>query len=85
MARGNNPGKDFDDQWNDSARRGQERARRGEGPWEADKYLERINAKPVQGPKHAGEPKGCSDKAIALLAVLGGLAWALQEIVQRVA
>lgn len=85
MARKDDPSKGFDSQWNESKRIGGERASRGEGPWAQDKYLERINAKPVQGPKHAGEPKGCSDKTVALLAVLGGLAWAIQEIVQRVA
>ncbi len=39
MARGNDPGRDFDNQYNDSRRKGQERAARGEGPWAQDKYL----------------------------------------------
>ena len=41
MARGNDPGKDFDDQWNDSFREAQKKAQRGEGPWAEDKYLAR--------------------------------------------
>lgn len=82
MARGNDPGKDFDDQFNASRRKGQEKAARGESHWAQDKYLERLNAqKPAH---HAGEPKGCSDKAAALLVTLGGLGYLLGEAVSRV-
>lgn len=83
MARGNDPGKDFDDQYNQSRRKGQEKAARGESHWSQDKYLERLNNQSAGPAHHAGESKGCSDKTVSILALLGGLAWAIQEIVQR--
>jgi len=80
MARGNDPGKDFDRQWEESSRRGREKASRGEGPWAEDKYLERINAKPRPA-HHAGDPKGCADKTVLLLALLGGVLWVADQLV----
>lgn len=81
MARGNDPGKDFNDQWSESRRRGQEKAARGEGPWAEDKYLERINAKP-RPVHHAAGSDSC---LVSGLAFLGALAWVLSEIVSRIA
>jgi hypothetical protein len=85
MARGNNPGKDFDDQWNDSRRRGQEKARRGESHWSQDKYLERNNERLGSGPAHHAGQKSCGEKTIVLMAFLSGLGWAISETVSRVA
>lgn len=82
MARGSDPGRDFNDQWNESRRRGQEKAARGEGAWAEDKYLERINAKPRPA-HHASEPKGCGEKTVMLLALLSGFGWAFSEVVSR--
>lgn len=70
-------GKDFDDQFNASKRRGQYKASRGEGAWSDDKYLERLNARLGKPPVHhaSGESKSCADKTVALLAILGALAF----------
>lgn len=78
MARGSDPGKDFDKQWNDSYRAGQGKASRGESHWAEDKYLERLNAKPRPA-HHAKDGDSCLISGIALL---GGLAWALSELVR---
>lgn len=84
MARGNDPGKDFDDQYYSSKRRGQEKARRGESHWAQDKYLERMKNQ-SQGPAHhAGERKSCGEKTVVLMAFLGGLGWAFAETVRYV-
>lgn len=83
MARGNDRGKDFDDQFNESRRRGQEKAARGESHWAQDKYLERINQQSRGPAHHAGESKGCSDKTVILLALLGGAGWVFTEVVGR--
>jgi hypothetical protein len=85
MARGNDPGKDFDDQYRESKRRGRDRASRGEGAWADDKYLERVNAR-LSGPpaRHRGEPsKSCLDKTVMLLALLTGILWAVSYTVQH--
>ena len=84
MARGNDPGKDFDDQWNDSFREAQKKAQRGEGPWAEDKYLARRQEQSGPPAHHAGQSKGCADKAVLLLAFLSGWAWALTEIARQV-
>lgn len=76
--RGNDPGKDFDDQHDNSSRRAQARKARGEGAWYYDKKLER---EPVaRRRKHAAS----SDNCAVPVALLGGLAWAATEIVKRV-
>jgi hypothetical protein len=86
MARGSNPGDDFDNQWNESRRRGQEKAARGESHWADDKYLERNNERLGSGPAHhGGENKSCGEKTVVLMAFLGGFAWAISETVSRVA
>jgi hypothetical protein len=86
MARGNDPGKDFDDQWKSSRRRGQEKAARGESHWADDAYLRRNNERLGSGPAHhGGGSKSCADKTVLLLATLSGIAWALSEVVSRVA
>lgn len=86
MARGSNPGKDFDDQWNESRRRGQDKASRGESYWAQDKYLERNNERLGSGPAHhAGERKSCGEKTVVLMAFLSGLGWAISETVSRIA
>lgn len=79
MTRGSDPGKDFDNQYNASNRRGREKAARGESHWADDKYLERINA---ERGKHAGEPKGCSDKAAALVAIGLAAGWGITEVIR---
>jgi hypothetical protein len=65
MTRGNDPGKDFNDQFNESFRRGREKADRGEGPWAEDKYLERVNRR-LSGPP-ANHRKGSGGCALAFL------------------
>jgi hypothetical protein len=86
VARGNGPGKDFDDQWNESRRRAQEKARRGESHWAHDKYLERESERLGSSPAgHRGEPKGCADKTVMLLALIAGALWLLGEFASRVA
>lgn len=85
MARGGDRGKDFNDQWNDSRRRGQEKARRGESHWAEDKYLERNNKRLGSGPAHhAGKRDSCVEKTVVLMAFLGGLAWTFTETVQYI-
>lgn len=85
MARGSDPGKDFDDQYHDSRRRGQEKARRGESHWAQDKYLERNNERLGRQAAHHAENKSCGEKTLILLGFLGGLAWFLSETVSRIA
>lgn len=83
MARGNDPGRDFDRQFGQNKARGDAKAARGEGPWAQDKYL-RDGA----GTGSGGGDKdnsGCGDKTVVLLAALGGIAWAVSEFVQKVA
>lgn len=83
MARGSDPGKDFDQQWDKSRKAGQEKAARGESHWATDKYLERINAeRSHERGRHAGEPKGCSDKAAALVAIGLGIGYAVTEVIR---
>lgn len=72
------PGWSFDNQWEESKRRGQEKAARGEGAWAEDKYLQRLNAKPRPA-HHAGG----SDSCVVFLAFLGAVAWILAEAVGR--
>lgn len=68
MARGNDPGRDFDNQWNESRRRGVARAAAGEGPWRDDKYLERENTR-LSGPaaRHAKKKDESCGKAVAFI------------------
>ena len=80
MKRPEGPGKDFDDMWNESRRRGHEKASRGEGAYSTDKYLERVNAQPR--PAHHAKPN--SDSCVVPLALLGGLAWAIAEAAGRI-
>jgi hypothetical protein len=89
MARGNDLGRDFDDQYNHSKRLGQARAARGEGPWAADKALADLRSTtghtPQPGeaghqPKHA---KPNSDSCVTALGILGGLGWALTEAIRH--
>ncbi|HKZ21186.1 MAG TPA: hypothetical protein VJQ57_13880 [Acidimicrobiia bacterium] len=85
MTRLPGPGRDFDDQWNESRRKGQERAARGEGPWAADAKLEALRQSydasgGDSGPKHA---KPSSDSCVTALGVLGGLAWAITETIRH--
>lgn len=85
MARGKNPGDDFDNQYNANRRKGQERAARGEGPWANDKYLRDLRsggAGPAVPPQ--GSNGGCGKDAAILLGSLGGLIWFLGETAGRV-
>ena len=79
MARGNDPGKDFDDQYRRSKFRGDENARLGRGAWADDKKI-RDGGELRQPP---ASNDGCADKAAVLLTLLGGLAWGASETVQR--
>ena len=81
MARLSGPGRDFDDQYNESRRQGEAKAARGESHWAADAALKkiRITEQPDQsGPKHAKS----SDSCIVALASLGGLGWAISEAIR---
>lgn len=82
MARGNDPGKDFDDQYNKNRREGQRRAARGEGPYAADKYLRDLNNRPMNQPPQRSE--GCADKTVALLILLTSFGWIIAEGVSRI-
>lgn len=70
MARGNDPGKDFDAQFNRNEARGKAKAERGEGPWAQDKYLRDLNSGSSGGSSAGG---GCLLVMLSLLvlAVLG--------------
>lgn len=83
MTRGNDPGRDFDDQWHASRRAGERKAAKGEGVWAEDKYLKR-EARRLSGPpvSHRGESKGCTGSTVTLLAFLGGFAWAFDSTVR---
>lgn len=86
MARGKNPGDDFDRQWNASNAAGRRKAARGEGPWADDAYLRRIgNERQADRQAAAGRDNdsGCGKSALALLALLGGLAYGFAEVVSR--
>lgn len=76
--RGGDKGRDFDSQWDDSYRRAQGKAAKGQGPWSEDKYLERINARPK--PAHHAKD---GDSCVSALALLGGIAWAISEVISR--
>ena len=76
MARGNNPGKDFDDQYNASRREGQRKAARGEGAWADDKYLRDL--------RNGGEDNsGCGKDTLLILGFLSGFGWVISEVVSR--
>lgn len=84
MARRNDPGKDFDDQWYASKRRGEYKASRGEGPWADDAYLRRNNERLGSGPAHhGGGSESCGKATVLLLSLLGGLGWAFSEAAGR--
>lgn len=84
MARGKNPGDDFDNQFNASRRKGQERASRGEGPWHHDKYLRDLKGGGEGHQAPPGDNGGCGKDAAILLGFLGGLAWFLGETAGRI-
>ena len=83
MARLPGPGKDFDDQWNDSRRRAFPKKSAGQGPWQADHASRNAGElrEPQTGGKHS---KPSSDSCIIPLALLGGLGWALSELAGRI-
>lgn len=81
MARGKNPGDDFDRQFGQSYNRAQGKAARGESHWSDDKVI-----------RDAGQirPSGQSDEScgkatVILLSLLGGAAWGVSEVVSRLA
>lgn len=82
------PGKDFDDQHNESRRQGEAKAARGEGPWAYDAALRReafqqsMEASP-QAPKTGKHAKPNSDSCVTALGLLGGLAWAITETIRH--
>lgn len=82
--RGNDPGKDFDDQHDSSSRRARARKARGEGAWYYDKKLEQPEREPVVRRRKHAAPIPSSDNCVVVAASLGGLAWAAAEIVKRV-
>lgn len=84
MVRGNDPGRDFDRQFEQNRRAGQARAARGEGPWADDKYLRDLRAG-GEGPGGGGggNNEGCGKATLFLLGTLGGAAWWLSDIVAR--
>lgn len=77
------PGKDFDDMWNRHRREAEGKAARGESHWAADAALRKVSEtpQPDSGPKHA---KPNSDSCVAALALLGGIGWALKEVIERI-
>lgn len=67
MARGNDPGKDFDDQWYGSKRAGEYKRSRGEGAWADDVYLKRQNQRLSGPPAHHARKKSSCGKTTAFL------------------
>lgn len=84
MARGKNPGDDFDAQYNANRRKGQDKASRGEGPWYDDKYRSDLNNRLGAGGQPP-EQKSCGEKTVVLLAMLSGVIWGVSEAVSRIA
>lgn len=83
MARGSDPGKDFDSQFNRNKARGDAKAQRGESHWSQDKYIQ-GGCGTNESPGGGQDNSGCGDKTVILLAILGGFAWAGSEIVNRI-
>lgn len=77
------PGKDFDDLWNRHRREAEGKAARGESHWAVDASIRNAGQmrEPDSGPKHA---KPNSDSCITALALLGGIGWALKEVIERI-
>lgn len=69
MARGNDRGRDFDDQWNESRRRGQEKAARGESHWADDKKIRDMRAESDRHRPTSGSDENCSEKAFMILGI----------------
>lgn len=80
MARGSDPGRDFDDQWYASKRRAQYKASRGEGVWADDAALKRAGR---PKPSHSAGSSSCGEKTLLLLAMLSGLFWAVLDTAVR--
>lgn len=80
MGRGNDRGKDFDDQYHQSRRRGQEKQDQGRGPWFEDS--QRKNAGRIK-PSTQPEQKSCGKDALMILGFLSGFGWIINEIVSR--
>jgi hypothetical protein len=85
MARGNNPGKDFDDQYHASRREGQRKAARGEGAWADDKYLRDMRAGGEDNSGSGGnkDNSGCGKDTLLILGFLSGFGWVISEVVSR--
>lgn len=65
MARGNNPGRDFDDQFNSSKRRAAPKVAKGEGHWADDKKIRDLNS----GGGGVPSGGGCMIAMITLIAL----------------
>lgn len=82
MARGKDPGNDFDDQWYASRRRAEYKKSRGEGVWADDAKLKRAGQ---PRPSHSADSEGCSKETMLLLGFLSGFGWVLNEVIRYVA
>ena len=81
MARGNNPGKDFDDQFHQSKRRAQPKKDAGSSHWADDAAMRRAGQ---MRPSSTPEDKSCGKAALFLLGLLAGTSYALTEIAQQI-
>lgn len=78
------PGKDFDDMWNKHRRDAFEKKIEGKGAWQAD--YARQHAGELKEPQASGKhAKPNSDSCVTALGILGGLAWAVTEVIGRLA
>lgn len=77
MARGNDPGRDFDRQIRASENRAAGKKARGEGPWALDKKLADNNNRGGGGSANGSD--NCLVSGIALLSALLGTAYGVVE------
>lgn len=74
MARGSDPGRDFDRQFDQSQRRAEPKKQAGQGPWNMDKRLADNNNR---------APSAGSDSClVSAVALLGGVAWVVDQVVR---
>lgn len=77
------PGEDFEKLWERHRREAEGKAARGESHWAADASIR--NAGEIREPDRRGRhAKPNSDSCITALTLLGGIGWALKEVIERI-
>jgi len=76
MARGKNPGDDFDNQYNQSRRRAEPKKQAGQSHWADDKAIR--DAGRLREP--SGEEKGCGKATLYAVGLGGGFAYAMELV-----